>query len=59
VSSRVNFAESDGGTLLEFRCRPINASEVEVKTFEECLSVLEQAWSRMFDELEDQLSRVS
>jgi uncharacterized protein YndB with AHSA1/START domain len=49
--STVEFDEQDGKTTLTLRWSPINATEIERKTFEDGMASMQQGWGGTFEQL--------
>ncbi len=56
--STITFAEKDGGTLLTIRWAPYNATEVEIKTFDEGRPGMQQGWGGTMEQLVTYLTQL-
>jgi uncharacterized protein YndB with AHSA1/START domain len=56
--STSTFTEQDGGTAVTVSWYPINASEEEIRTFDEGREGMKQGFAGTFDQLEDYLSQL-
>ncbi len=56
VLSTVTFTDEDGQTKLTMRGIPINATDVECKTFLDNLGGMQKGWKGTFDQLDDYLA---
>ena len=58
VLSTVTFAEHDGKTTVTLKGIPVNATELEIKTFEDGYPSMQQGFSRTLDKLAAYLERL-
>jgi uncharacterized protein YndB with AHSA1/START domain len=57
--STTTFEEHDGKTTLTIRWSPLNATELEMKTFAEAHSGMQQGWGGTFEQLAAYLARAN
>ena len=57
--STVTFAEQRGGTLITVRWIPINATDLERRTFEDGRDGMKQGWGGTFEQFASYLDRVA
>ena len=55
--STFTFTEQDGKTTFTIRWSPLNASDAELKTFEEGRKGMQQGWGGTLDQLEEYLAK--
>ncbi len=53
--STITFSEHEGGTKVTIQWTPLNATELELKTFEEGKVGMQQGWTGTLDQLADYL----
>lgn len=59
IQNTVTFEENDGKTTITLRGYPINASEVEIKSYEAQFDSMRQGFAGTFEQLDEYLAKTS